>query len=95
MGILTNWLLAEVHEKLDFIIQTQTEEVIRMSELGDALNAVSAQLDKAKTEIVTKIADLEAALATAGQIPADAQAVIDSLKAQAQALDDIVPDVPA
>lgn len=64
-----------------------------MSELGDALNTISTQLSKAKDEIVKRIVDLEAALANA-PIPADAQAAIDALKAQAQALDDIVPDAP-
>ena len=62
-----------------------------MSELGDALNAISAQLAKAKDEIIAKIAELEGAI---GTIPADAQVILDALKAQAQALDDVVPDVP-
>ncbi len=65
-----------------------------MSELGDTLSGISVQLGKAKDEIVKKITDLEDALINAGTIPADVQVTIDALKIQAQALDDIVPDVP-
>jgi hypothetical protein len=63
-----------------------------MSELGDALNAISVQLAKAKDEILAKISALEGQI---GTIPADAQANLDAVKAIAQALDDVVPDVPA
>jgi hypothetical protein len=55
------------------------------------VDAVVAQLAKAKTEIVGKIADLQLALDDAGV--ADVVDVSE-LVAAAQALDDIVPDVP-
>ena len=57
----------------------------------EAINAVVAQLSKAKDEIVTKIADLNVQIEDAGV--AD---VVDTseLTAAAQALDDIVPDAP-
>ena len=66
-----------------------------MSEIGDTLKGIADQLVKAKTEIVNKIADLETALSNAGALPADAQDALTALKTTAQALDDIVPDVPA
>jgi hypothetical protein len=55
----------------------------------EAINAVVAQLAKAKDELVAKIADLNVQIADAGV--AD---VVDTseLTAAAQALDDIVPD---
>jgi len=55
------------------------------------VDAVVAQLAKAKTEIVEKIADLQLALDDAGV----AEVVdVSELVAAAQALDDIVPDAP-
>lgn len=69
-------------------IHTKLEEV--MGALEDTLTAVSTQLGKAKDEIVALITDLE------GQIAANAvdPATVDALKAAAQSLDDVVPDVP-
>lgn len=63
--------------------------------LVDDLNAVKDQLGKAKVEIVSKIGDLEIAVATAGQPSAEVAAAVASLKEAAQALDDVVPDAVA
>ena len=57
-----------------------------MGAVQDAVDAVAVQLGKAKDEIVSKIADLEAQIA-AGETPD-----LSALKAAAQALDDVVPD---
>ena len=77
------------------LIITKTKEIRIMSEIGDTLKGIADQLVKAKTEIVNKITDLETALNNAGTLPADAQDALTALKTTAQALDDIVPDVPA
>ena len=61
---------------------------ITMGAVQDTVNQIADQLAKAKTEIVTKIADLEAQVA-AGEIPD-----LTALKEAAQALDDVVLDVP-
>lgn len=58
-----------------------------MSDLQVALDAVVAQLAHAKDEIVAEIGKLEAAV-SAGETPD-----LTALKAVAQSLDDIVPDV--
>ena len=63
----------------------EMKEVV-MSEVQNAVDAVVAQLGKAKEEIVAEIAGLEAAVA-AGEVPD-----LTSLKAAAQALDDVVVD---
>jgi len=60
-----------------------------MGAIQDAVDAVAVQLVKAKNEILSLVADLEAQLA-AGEVPN-----LDALKAAAQSLDDIVVDVPA
>lgn len=93
---LEKWWNEGLYIKLDEILvivkNIERKEDKYMSELGDALSAISAQLSKAKDEILAKIATLEGQI---GTIPPDAQANLDAVKAIAQALDDVVPDVPA
>ena len=60
--------------------------------LSDDLLAVKDQLTKAKGEIVSKISDLEGALATAGAQPQDVTDAVAALKDVAQSLDDVVAD---
>lgn len=64
---------------------------MKLSDVLVAVQGVSDQLAKAQGEIVAKISALEAALQDI-EVPAEVQAAIDSLKASAQGLDDIVPD---
>lgn len=68
--------------------------LMKLNELATQLSGLALQLDKATTEILTKIDDLEDALA-ATEIPEDALTALEALKVQARALDDVVPDVPA
>jgi len=92
MGIkktILEWLFSDIYNRLD---ELERKEEIDMSELSDALAAVATQLAKAKEEILSKITALEGQI---GTIPPDAQANLDAVKAIAQALDDVVPDVPA
>jgi len=63
-----------------------------VSQLAAKIDAVSDKLGKASGEIMNEIATLRA---TAGQLPADAEASLARLESMAQALDDIVPDAPA
>jgi hypothetical protein len=57
----------------------------------ESIDAVVAQLDKAKVEIVAEIASVQAQLDAAG---AAEQVDLSGLTAIAQSLDDIVPDAP-
>jgi hypothetical protein len=61
--------------------------------LADDLNVVRDQLVKAQSEIVTKVSDLESALASAGTDSAEVTDAVAALKSVAQSLDDVVPDV--
>lgn len=54
--------------------------------LQDEVNALTAQVKKGTSEILNKIAELEAA---------NPNVDLTDLKAAAQALDDVVPDAPA
>lgn len=57
-----------------------------MGALQDAIDQVTAQLDKAKQEILAEIDKLETQV-NAGEVPN-----LDALRAAAQGLDDVVPD---
>lgn len=70
-----------------------TEEILmKLSELSTAVSEVSAQLTKVRGEILDKITALEDALIDV-ELPEDAIAAINALRTDAQALDDIVPDI--
>lgn len=61
-----------------------------MADVKAELAAINDQLGKAGAEIVTKIGELEEKVANGTVTVED----LAPLKAQAQALDDIVPDAP-
>lgn len=62
------------------------------AELAQSIVDLTAQNDKARAEVVGKIADLEAAVAAGGPVSADVEAAFAALKASVQADDDIVAD---
>lgn len=68
--------------------------MMKLNELNAALAEISTQIDKARAEIVAKIAALELAL-TDVPLPDDANGALLALKSMAQLLDDIVPDEPS
>jgi len=80
-------------------LSREHEEILmKLSDVDEFVGLVGAQLAKAKTEILAKqdsllarIDDLEAALANQ-DLPPEAEAALEAVKAEAQALDDIVPD---
>jgi peptidoglycan hydrolase CwlO-like protein len=95
---IIDFIFGKCHCKSD-ILHLQQEIQMKITELTDLVNASIATLTKAHDEIVSKIdelnskiADLEVAVAAAGEVPADVTAAIDALKTTAQSLDDIVPD---
>lgn len=79
--------LKQIKQKLDTIMATQQE-------LAQQLRDVIAQNEKARVEILGKIADLEDALANSGNTTPEVDAALADLKASVQADDDIVPDAP-
>ena len=66
--------------------------IMNMQELAQGLTDLKAQTDKARAEVVKKIADLEAAIANAGNTTPEVDAALEALKASVQATDDVVPD---
>lgn len=78
-------------DRLDGLTQQNKNLIKKMENLmgavQDAVDAIVAKLDKAKTEIVNEIDALKAQIA-AGETPD-----LTALTAAAQTLDDVVPDV--
>lgn len=68
--------------------------IMNQQELREALEATTAQNEKARVEILQKISDLEAAVANAGNTSPEVDAALAALRASVQTDDDIVPDVP-
>jgi hypothetical protein len=82
---LLNW-------KLDIMRGRMQEDHM---ELVDELKSVKDQLEKAKSEIVVKVGDLEAAVVASGTPSVEVTNAVAELKAVAQGLDDVVADVVA
>lgn len=76
---------AAITERLDNIMTTQTE-------LAQQITDLTAQNEKARAEVLAKIADMQAALDAAGNVDPAVLAAFDALKASVQADDDIVAD---
>jgi hypothetical protein len=77
--------LAKLLERLDAIMTTQAE-------LQAALEALTAQTEKAKAEILDKIAALEAAIDNSDEVDQGVADAFFALKAAVQGVDDIVTD---
>lgn len=76
--------------KLEQLMATQAE-------LAASLAVVSAQVTKIGVETsatLAKVAELEAALANAGNTSPEVDAALEALKAQVQVVDDLVVDAP-
>ena len=85
-------------QRLRIIILRMQERIMTTQlELAAQLNAISVQLGKVGAEssaTLQKVADLEVALANAGNVSPELQAAFDAVKAQVQLVDDLVPDAP-
>jgi len=62
------------------------------AELAKELRDLHAQNEKARQEILGKVADLEQAIVDAGNTTEEVDAALADLKASIQTDDDIVPD---
>ena len=62
------------------------------AELAAELQTLAAQADKAKAEVLAKLAELETAIIAAGTTTPEVDAALASLKASVQGVDDIVAD---
>ena len=83
----------DIHRLENLLRQIESHILMKVSEIPAFVSSVKDELLKAKTEILDKIAALEAATSDA-ELSADAVAALTDLKSAAQGLDDVVPDVP-
>jgi len=84
------------HLKIQFSLYKHkfNQIMATQAELAQQLRDITAQNEKSRTEILGKIADLEAALAAAGNTSPEVDEAVAALKASVQTDDDIVPDAP-
>lgn len=78
-----------IHELLKEIRMNQTEMAAALNKLGDQLTKVGGET----TQLLADIAALKTQIANADVTP-DLQAAFDKVAAQAQKVDDMVPDAP-
>lgn len=88
MGLL-DWAFRPV---IDAINNVRKEMKMNMTELLAQLQGLKTQADKAKAEVIAKIAALEEAINNAGTTTPEVDAALTDLKASVQGLDDLNPD---
>ncbi len=89
---------SELNRRLDRIEQTLNKIMATQAELAAQLNDLGAELGKIGAEtqsLLDKIEELGKIIAAGGDVTPELQAAFDAVKAQAQAVDDKVPDAPA
>lgn len=72
---------------IQLLIMSKTQ-----AELAQDLRDIRTQNEKARVEILQKIADLEAAIINSGNTTPEVDEALEALKASVQVDDDIVPD---
>lgn len=87
-------LHALIHQLIESISQLKELTMASNSELQQSLTDLGAQLDKAHSEIVAKVAALEAAIAAGSGTTPEVDAALEALKGKVQTLDDLHPDSP-
>lgn len=83
--------LKEMENKL---MATQDEIVKQLNETREQLRKVSKEQSDRSDALLKKITDLEAIIAAGGTIGQDLVDAAAGVKAEAQALDDLIPDPP-
>jgi len=77
-------------QKADSIMLTQSQLAATLTELGVQLRKVAAET----TTLLEKVAALTQAVADAGSTTPEVDAALADVQAQAQVVDDLVPDAP-
>lgn len=85
-------LLHNMKDLLYTIFSQLNHVQMDQAQLAADLAALTEKTEKAHTEIVGKIADLETAIINAGEVSPDVLEKFEILKASVHRIDDIVPD---
>lgn len=83
-----------LHSKIDSLILKLNTIMANQAQLAQELRDLKAQTEKAKAEIIAKVAALEAAIGDAGNTTAEVDEALADLKASVQGVDDLNPDAP-
>jgi hypothetical protein len=84
-----------IQRLLDAILRLEKNIMATQAQLAADLNTVTAQIAKIGTETgktLQQVTDLQKLLAAGGNTTPEVDAAMESLKAQAQLTDDLVPD---
>jgi peptidoglycan hydrolase CwlO-like protein len=84
---MESYFYRKLNKKLNLIILKLNDMALTNEQVLQRLAESQAQLEKAKAEILAKIAEL-------GIASPELEAMVNSLGQTAQSLDDIVPDAP-
>lgn len=90
--------LMHVEDTLDRIVTLLRSIIVTQAELTAQVQAANDKLTKIGGEtrgLLTKIDELTALIASGPPVTPELKAAVDALTAQAQVVDDLVPDVPA
>lgn len=84
-------ILAEIRELKEIVMSTQAELAANLTEI---LATVTKVGDETRA-LIAKVADLEAAIATAGNTAPEVDAALQALRDQVAVVDALVPDATA
>lgn len=84
-------ILAEIRELKEIVMSTQAELAANLTEI---LATVTKVGDETRA-LIAKVADLEAAIATAGNTTPEVDAALQALRDQVAVVDALVPDATA
>ncbi len=79
-----------ITKEIKHMAKTQAELAAEMKDLGVELGKIGTETQT----LLDKIDELGKIIAAGGEVTPELQAAFDDVKAQAQAVDDKVPDVP-
>lgn len=92
--------LLDLHEAVMQVLENQCQHsrtleniVASNAQLQQDLTDLGTQVEKIQTEIVKRIADLEAAITAGGTPSPEVEAALAALKGKVDALDALTPDV--
>jgi hypothetical protein len=91
MGLF-NFTITSDKKLLKQIVKLLNQIIMTQAELKQQLEDVTAQNEKARAEILAKVADLEAAIIAAGNTTPEVDAALTALKVSVQMDDDLNPD---
>jgi chromosome segregation ATPase len=89
--------IAAINQSLRHIMATQAEQAATLQGVLTTLQKVATEIDGLQANsdlLLQKITELEAVIAAGGEASAELTAAVEAVRAQAQVLDEDIPDLP-